>query len=235
VALIAVTATGPNEAAPYADSVERRGGATRVLTPKTYPGLASAMDGVSGLLLCGGYDVHPSRYGQEVDPAANVETYPERDAMELEVLAHALDARMPVLAICRGLQLVNVAFGGTLIQDLPGHGPGRESDPSDEAVIHQAFISPGSKLGAILGAGAIYRVNSLHHQGAREAQRAPGLLASAYHPTDGVIEALESPAHPHLIAVQCHPERESEVPRSFLRLWEWLVGWAERYEEGSMP
>ena len=73
-------------------------------------------------------------------------------------------------------------------------------------------------------------MNSRHHQGLQEAQRAPGLLASAYHPDDGVIEALESPGHPRLIGVQCHPERERETPRSFLKLFDWLVGWAERFE-----
>ena len=68
----------------------------------------------------------------------------------------------------------------------------------------------------------------------KEAQRAPGLLASAYHPDDGVVEALESPAHKLLIGVQCHLEREPEVPKSFLKLFAWLVGWSERYELGDM-
>lgn len=236
MALIAVTATGPNEAKPYAASVEARGGEVRVLTPKTFPGLEQALEGVSGVLLCGGYDVHPRHYGQEEDPAADLETYAERDEMEMVVLRHALEQRIPVLGICRGMQLINVAFGGSLIQHLTGHR--NESDfenDEDEILRHQVYVSPGSKLGAIIGGGSIYRTNSWHHQGLKEAQRAPGLMASAYHPEDGIIEALESPAHPHLVAVQCHIEREDEVPKSFVKLFEWLVGWAERYEEGTMP
>ena len=232
--LIAVTATGPNEAAEYTPSLTNRGAETRVMTPKHFTTVDEAMDGVSGLLLCGGYDVSPEYYGETPDPTARVESWADRDEMEFALLRHALERHMPVFGICRGMQVINVAFGGKLIQDLPNHGPGRESDADDKPVVHQVYVSPGSKLGAIIGAGAIYRVNSLHHQGVKEHVRAEKLMAAAYHPEDGVIEALESPAHPWLIGLQCHPERESEVPRSFLKLFDWLVGWAERYEAGDM-
>ncbi|MEE8519376.1 MAG: gamma-glutamyl-gamma-aminobutyrate hydrolase family protein [Dehalococcoidia bacterium] len=229
MALIAVTASSQGEAAPYVESIHARAGDARVVVPDEFSGVDGAMDGVSGLLLCGGYDIDPSYYGEEDGPAAKSH-YPERDEMELAMVRYAVERDMPVLAICRGMQLLNVAFGGKLVQDMPNHR-GTDEEPS---ITHPVFVSPGSKLGALLGAGAIYRTNSLHHQGVVEANRAASLLASAYHPDDGVIEGLESPEHKWLFGVQCHIELESEVPRSFLGLWEWLVGWAERYEEGDM-
>ena len=230
--LIAVTATSAGEAQPYVDALTARGGETRVVTPKHFAGVEEALSGVSGMLLCGGYDIEPSRYGADLEPATG-KTYPERDDMELAMLRDALGRDMPVLGICRGMQLINVAFGGTLLQDIPGHtGDGLGADaPSGR---HQVYVAPGSKLGAIIGAGAVYRTNSRHHQGLKEAQRAPALLASAYHPEDGVVEALESPAHRWLVGVQCHPEREGEVPKSFLKLFEWLVGWSARYGAGEL-
>jgi gamma-glutamyl-gamma-aminobutyrate hydrolase PuuD len=230
MALIAVTASTEAEAEPYVASLVARQGTTRILTPAGWDNAAS-MQGVSGLLLCGGDDIEPSYYGAERDPRAGG-SHPERDEMEMAVLRHALDQGMPVLGICRGMQVINVAFGGSLLQDFAGHcnaEPGAES-PS---IRHEVYVSPGSKLGAIMGGGAIYKTNSLHHQGLMEAQRAPGLRASAYHPVDGVIEGLESPDHRWLIGVQCHPERESEVAKGFLRLFGWLVGWSERYEGGE--
>ena len=230
--LIAVTATSEREAQPYVDALAARGGEARVLTPEHFEGVDEAMRGVSGLLLCGGYDVEPARYGAGRDPATG-ETDPRRDEMELGLLRDALDRNMPVLGICRGMQLINVAFGGTLLQDIPGHvEPGGDNDGS---VRHEVYVAPGSKLGAIIGAGAVYRTNSLHHQGLKEAQRAPGLMASAFHPQDGIVEAIESPAHPWLVGVQCHPERESEVPKSFRKLFDWLVGWSGRFDAGDMP
>ena len=229
--LIAITASGSNEAAPYVTSIESRGGEARVVIPTTFTGVEQALEGVSGLLLCGGYDVHPRFYGQEIDPAAGAEHYAERDEMELALLRAALDVNMPVLGICRGMQLINVAFGGQLLQDLPGH----RAAPGDELPLkHNVYVSPGSKLGAIIGVGAFFKTNSYHHQGLREAQRAPGLLASSYHPDDGIIEGLESPAHKWLVAVQCHIEKEKEVPSIFLKLFDWLVAWSGAFETGEM-
>jgi len=186
------------------------------------------MDGVSGLLLTGGGDVDPALYGEALDGSMGIE--PERDEMEMALFRYAIEEDMPTLGICRGMQLINVAMGGRLIQDLPGH-----TLPEFQSAVHQVYVSPGSRFGAIIGAGAIYRTNSRHHQGLKEAQRAPSLMASAYHPEDGIVEALESPEHPWLVGVQCHPEREDEVPKSFGKLFEWLAGWAERYEAGEMP
>ena len=186
------------------------------------------MAGVSGLLLTGGGDIDPALYGEEPNGAMGISQ--DRDEMEMALFRYAVQEDMPTLGICRGMQLINVAMGGRLIQDLPGH-----TLPEFESAVHQVYVSPGSRLGAIIGAGAVYRTNSRHHQGLKEAQRAPCLMASAYHPEDGIVEALESPEHPWLVGVQCHPEREDEVPKSFRKLFDWLAGWAERYEAGDMP
>jgi gamma-glutamyl-gamma-aminobutyrate hydrolase PuuD len=229
--LIAITSTDLKEAKPYVASVELRGGQTRVLTPDSYRTVDEALDGVSGLLLSGGEDIHPRYYGQEIDPKANVEPLVERDEMEMAIFRAALERNMPILGICRGMQLINVAFGGTLIQDLPGH---RDANDDSHPISHQVYVSPGSKLGAIVGLGAVFKTNSWHHQGCKEAQRAPGLMASAYHPVDGIIEGLESPQHKLLIGVQCHIERENEVSNVFLKLFEWLVAWSTAYEAGEM-
>lgn len=210
---------------PYLAAMAKHAVGTRLLTPKDFPGVAAAMHGVTGLLLCGGVDVHPKYYGQEIDPAAHVECWPERDEMELALLRDALSRDVPVLAICRGMQVLNVAFGGSLIQDLPGHGPGG-GEKHDEPVMHQIYVSPGSRLGAVIGGGGVYRVNSWHHQGLKERHRAPGLLACAYHPQDGIVEGLESTRHRWVLGVQCHPEREREVPKALVRLFDSFAAWA---------
>ena len=228
MALIGVTTSNGGSAGRYVASLESRGAQTRVLTPERFTSIEEAMEGVSGLLLTGGGDVDPALYGEALDGSMGIE--PERDEMEMALFRYAIEEDMPTLGICRGMQLINVAMGGRLIQDLPGH-----TLPEFQSAVHQVYVSPGSRFGAIIGAGAIYRTNSRHHQGLKEAQRAPSLMASAYHPEDGIVEALESPEHPWLLGVQCHPEREDEVPRSFRKLFEWLAGWAERHEAGDMP
>ncbi len=221
--LIAVTASSEKHAQVYAGSVTRRGADVRLLTPGAGLNLVQALDGVDGILLSGGPDVHPQRYGQQVDLAAHVKPDQPRDEMEFELVRQALSHDMPLLGICRGMQVLNVAMGGSLIQDIPGH----------QAAIHSVFVSPGSKLGAIIGAGGYFRTNSRHHQGLRDAHRARDLLASAYMPDDGIIEALESPAHSWVVGVQCHPELEDEVPRGFLNLFGGLVQWATRFSEAD--
>jgi putative glutamine amidotransferase len=236
MALIAITASGVDEAAPYVTSIESRGGEARVVTPDTYAGVEATLAGVSGLLLCGGVDVHPRFYGEELDPALMGPTEPARDEMEMALLRAAVDVDMPVLGICRGMQLINVSFGGKLLQDLPGHRvePDAPSLKPGEILKHNVFVSPGSKLGAIIGFGAVFKTNSYHHQGLKEAQRAPSLLASAYSPDDGIIEGLESPEHKWVMAVQCHIEKEPEVPSIFLKLFDWLIAWSGAFESGEM-
>ncbi len=195
-------------------------------TPRKAPPAEDPLGGATGLLLTGGSDLDPAVYGQTLDPSAGVESNRRRDDMELALLRHALDRDLPVLAICRGMQLLNVAFGGTLIQDLPDHKANQE-DGRWESAYHQTYLAPGSRMAAVLGIGGFFRLNSRHHQGLREAQKSPDLLASAYSLGDGIIEALESPAHRWVLGIQCHPEREDETPRAFARLFQRLVERAE--------
>jgi putative glutamine amidotransferase len=226
VVLIAVTASSSEEAERYAASIWRRGGSVRVLTADLGQSVEEALEGVGGLLLAGGADVDPGRYGQEPDPSAHIRTDLPRDEMEFALLGAALDRDLPVLGICRGMQVLNVAFGGSLLQDILGHRLPAGEEGEAPSAFHPVYVSPGSKLGAIIGLGAIYRTNSRHHQGIREAQKPAALLASAYAPGDGIIEGVESLAHTWVIGVQCDLEREDEVPKSFLHLFDGLLEWA---------
>ena len=179
------------------------------------------------MLLSGGPDVHPARYGQQPHANAGLKLNPELDELEFRILDYALSADMPVLAICRGMQLLNVAFGGRLIQDLPGHRlDGENGEPSS----HQIYIAPGAKSAAIIGSAGFFRVNSYHHQGLNEAHRAPRLMSTAYSVEDGLVEGLESPEHSWVIGLQCHPERRDEVPRLFVNLFAGLHDRAEQFE-----
>lgn len=219
---IGVIASDRQEAEPYLRALAPWGGETILLLPESDLTLQDTLAQVSGLLLAGGADIDPNRYGAEL----SLDTGPvnfERDAFELSLLRGALDKDLPVLGICRGMQAINVAMGGSLIQDIPDH---KETD--DESEYHRIFISPGSKLAATLGSGGQVRVNSRHHQGVREPQKASLLLASAYSLEDGIIEALESPQHSWVLGIQCHPERSDEVPRQFKRLFQALVELAQR-------
>lgn len=193
------------------------------------------MGEVSGLMLPGGPDVDPALYYQEPDPTAGLVMNRRLDDLDLRLLHHALEHDMPVLAICRGMQVLNVACGGRLIQDLPGHRnqPGGNSGAdSGEAMSHQIYLSPGSKAAAVIGMAGFFKVNSLHHQGLYEAQRAPRLMTTAYAVEDGLIEGLESPDHSWVIGLQCHPERQIEVPGIFANLFAAFQERAESYQTG---
>ena len=228
MSVVAITSVSERDARRYVDAMESAGAETRVFLPEVHANVSTTelMQGVGGLLLSGGPDVHPARYGQEPDPNAGLKLCPELDELELRVLEYALLWDMPVLAICRGMQLLNVAFGGRLIQDLPGHREG----PDGEPVSHQIYVAPGAKSAAIIGSAGFFRVNSYHHQGLNEAQRAPRLMSTAYSVEDGLVEGLESPEHSWVIGLQCHPERQDEVPRTFANLFAGLHDRAELFE-----
>ena len=166
------------------------------------------------------------------DPTAGLTVCRPLDDLELRLLEYALSRDMPVLAICRGMQLLNVAFGGRLIQDLPHHRT-ESIDGQRVSNTHLIYLAPGSKAAAVIGAAGFFRVNSRHHQGLREAQRSPRLMATAYSVEDGIIEGLESPEHSWVIGVQCHPERQDEVPRLFANLFAGLSERALTYSEAD--
>jgi len=166
----------------------------------------SALDRVQGLVLTGGEDVDPARYGAAPHSRLG-EVDLLRDALELALIAGARARRLPILAICRGIQIVNVALGGTLYQDLPTERPG-PIEHSDSRSRHDLQIEPGSLMHRTLGAVSA-TVNSRHHQAIRDL--APPLRASAWS-EDGVIEGAElrSAGDPWLLAVQWHPEDDVE-------------------------
>ncbi len=232
MATVAITSVSERNALCYVDAMQEAGANTRVLLPELHGGLTAEelLRGVGGLLLSGGPDVHPERYGQGPDLDAGLILAPDLDDLEFRVLEHALGLDMPVLAICRGMQLLNVAFGGRLIQDLPGHR-NDDTGPESEPATHQIYVAPGAKAAAIIGSAGFFRVNSYHHQGLMEAQRAPRLMSAAYNVDDGLVEGLESPEHSWVIGVQCQPQRKDEVPRLFMNLFAGLYDRAVRFEE----
>jgi putative glutamine amidotransferase len=250
---VAVTSSSLCNARPYTQVLESLGTQVRLFTPKDNGPSEVLMEGVGALLLPGGPDIDPALYGATPDPQAGLEVCHPLDVLELRLLHYALDHDMPVLAICRGMQLLNVAFGGQLIQDLPGHRAEPPTVPPSQGGIqgahaqggiqeghgrcasenHLIYLSPGSKSAAILGTGGFLRVNSRHHQGLREAQRSPRLMTSAYGVDDGLVEGLESPEHSWVIGFQCHPERQDEVPRVFTNLFAAFCERAAMYLEAA--
>ena len=196
--------TGVNAA--YVRSVLAAGGVPVILSPVLGPSYAArAMDGLDGLLLTGGEDIHPALYGAELSPRC----YPpsrERDLFELALFATARQRELPVLGICRGIQLVNVGMGGTLYQDLPTERPGEiahDAGSARDARTHAVRLAPGSRAAQALG-GTELRVNSFHHQAVD--RLAPGLVATGWS-DDGVIEAAEGLGEGSwLLTVQWHPE-----------------------------
>nr|MDT0664328.1 gamma-glutamyl-gamma-aminobutyrate hydrolase family protein [Micromonospora sp. DSM 115978] len=170
--------------------------------------LASRCD---ALLLPGGKDVDPSSYGQPLDPRCGVEALPELDAVELRLAEWAVAGDVPLLGVCRGLQILNVALGGSLWQDLDvetGTG-GHRADGDDPAVTttrHLVDVVAGTSLGRLLREPCI-EVNSRHHQAVREL--GTGLRVSA-RAGDGVVEEFELPEHRFALAVQWHPEEMSD-------------------------
>lgn len=196
--------TGVNAA--YVKSVLAAGGVPVILSPLLGPSYAArALSGADGVLLTGGEDIHPAWYHAEPSP----HLYPpsrERDLFELALFAAARQLELPVLAICRGIQLVNVAMGGTLFQDLPSERPGPvDHNPSAErnARTHFVRLAAASRAEQALGSAPL-TVNSFHHQAIRDL--AKGLVATGW-TEDGLIEVAESgPGAPWLLAVQWHPE-----------------------------
>ena len=212
--VIGVTARSESHAQVYVDAIERSGGSPWVILPDHEETLEETLCRIGGLIVCGAGD-----------------TYPERDNIEMPLLKAALEKNIPVLGISKGMQTLNVVMGGKLTDNISGHDT-VEQDRERVSSYHHIFISPGSKMAAVVGSGGFVRVNSRHRQGIREAQKSPLLMASAYSLEDGVIEALESPVHRWVIGVQFQPERRREIPPHFDRLFQSLV---ERAEEHVNP
>jgi putative glutamine amidotransferase len=164
-----------------------------------------SLDGVAGLVLTGGIDIDPSRYGETPHERVR-QTDPARDAFEVDVLDQALRRDLPVLAICRGHQLLNVVFGGSLLQHIESWEHASLRDEARTSAQHLVILQPESRLHSVLAVDSLV-VNSRHHQGVTTEGLAAGLrVAAVGH--DGLIEAMESLQHRWVVGVQWHPERE---------------------------
>ncbi|NIS64144.1 MAG: gamma-glutamyl-gamma-aminobutyrate hydrolase family protein [Gemmatimonadales bacterium] len=183
--------------------------------------LRSIYEHLDGLLLPGGADVDPGSYNEEPHPQTEG-TDPPRDEVELKLVEWALEDGMPILGLCRGFQIVNLALGGTLYQDIEQELPGAikhdylpRAGYARDRLSHDVQLVEGSRLATIVGEPAM-AVNSMHHQGIRDLGR--GLVATAIAP-DGLVEGFEMPSHPFLIAVQWHPEALSPTDPRMRRLF----------------
>lgn len=211
----------------YWERVREAGG-----EPIDLAGRAADATPPDALILTGGLDVAPERYGEQAHPKVK-RTDPARDEFELALLSQALARDLPVLAICRGHQLLNVALGGGLLQHIDGDG--HRADYKTEGYPsrwHTVQVTPDCRLRELLGAGEV-EVNSRHHQAVLASTLAPGLTPVAA--SDGVIEAVESQSHRWVLGVQWHPEREEADRPAFApqsrRLFAALVREAQRTME----
>ena len=222
--LIAVTAgQSEDDLVPFLDAVERADAepwpimASYELTPQEVLSRAGA------LILSDGPEVNPARYGKNPNSGVESADFDDaRDEMEIALVRAALDADLPIYGVGRGMHILNVALGGRILQSVDGHYPAPHENEDSKPAYHHIYISPGSKLAAVVGSGGFVRVNSRHRSGIREAQKSQHLLASAYSLEDGLIEALESPSHKWVIAVQFSPQRRMEIPPHFERLFQSL-------------
>ena len=190
----------------YVESVRRAGGDPIVVDL----GVAAPehLRAADGLLLTGGGDVDPTYYREPTHETFSP-AEPGRDDAELALAREAMARRMPLLAICRGVQVLNVAAGGTLVQDIPSAIPGavdHRPGLAPSGAAHDVTITPGSQLGGLIAAdliGNAATVNSRHHQSVGKV--APGFVVNAVAP-DGVVEGIEAPQQPFCVGVQWHPE-----------------------------
>jgi putative glutamine amidotransferase len=209
----------------YAEGVLRAGGVP-VIVPYNLDedSLQVLFDRLDGLLLSGGGDIDPEIYGEAAHPATN-EIEIDRDRVELALARWVVEQEKPFLAICRGIQVLNVALGGTLIQDIPSEVPDALEHSFERGIVERGYhahpvkIVADSRLAQVMQI-EIAQTNSWHHQAIKQA--APKLKVTAYAP-DGVIEAVEVPGRRFAIGVQWHPEWMFEDQPEHRRLFEGLV------------
>jgi putative glutamine amidotransferase len=190
----------------YADAVQGAGGLALLLPPDDdaaeHP--AELLDRLDGLLLAGGRDVDPLTYGARPHPETG-EPSPERDRFELALVSAALERDMPVLGVCRGMQMLNVACGGTLLQHLEGELLERHRHTPGVFADHDVVLEPGSQAARAAGAERL-SVRSHHHQALGELGE--GLAEVGHSPEDGLVEAIELPSKRFALGVLWHPEED---------------------------
>ncbi|HYO02396.1 MAG TPA: gamma-glutamyl-gamma-aminobutyrate hydrolase family protein [Mycobacterium sp.] len=214
--------------AVYGEGVTSAGGIVVLLPPQSVDDaiVARVLDGLDGLVVTGGRDVDPATYGQAPHPTTD-EPARDRDAWELALVRGALARGLPLLGICRGAQVLNVALGGTLHQHLPDV-VGHDQHQLGNAVFSTSSIRtvPGTRLAKLIGQST--DAQCYHHQAISEL--GTGLMASAWDP-DGVIEAVEIPGNTFVLAVQWHPEERLDD----LRLFAGVVEAAASYTSNKKP
>jgi putative glutamine amidotransferase len=212
----------------YVEELRKVGGVPWVIPllphdPDTLHEIFSHLDGV---FITGGVDVDPTCYGEEKSPLCGT-IDPDRDAVEIALLKHALERHLPVFAVCRGIQILNVACGGTLYQDITTQVPAAlkhdhfptPANPNRRFLAHDITVKAGTRLSRILGE-AVVPVNSMHHQAIKEL--APNLAPTAFAP-DGIIEGVEGTNGQYIVAVQWHPEELTESQPGMQRLFSTFV------------
>jgi putative glutamine amidotransferase len=212
----------------YVQAVLRAGGIPLLLPVGNLP-IDEILPHLDGLLLSGGGDIDPVLFGGEPHPKVyGIDR--ERDALELALVREAVRTKLPFLAICRGIQAVNVALGGTLYTDIYDQLPGALAHPWVEGaprdhLAHTIQVMPGSRLAELLGGPQVW-VNSLHHQGIRSVAAGLNPVAVAQ---DGLVEAVEVEGHPFGLSVQWHPEALPDLP-AMQALFRGLVTASRQYQ-----
>jgi putative glutamine amidotransferase len=197
----------------YVDAVQAAGGLAFMIPPDaaTASDPDATLEPLDALILAGGADVDPLAYGAQRH-RCTTGTRPERDAAEIPLAVRAVERDLPVLGICRGMQLLNVALGGTLIQHLPddvGHGDHRRHLGSFDGADHDVRLAPGSLAAQVCGE-LTHATKSHHHQGVD--QLGEGLVASGWSVLDDLVEAIEAPDAYWVLGVQWHPEVDPDSP-----------------------
>jgi len=213
----------------YLEAIESAGGLPVVIPPLPQEDMEELIGRVSGVCLSGGPDIHPRAYGQEEDPALGP-TWLDLDDAELAVAKAAFEAHLPILAICRGAQALNIMRSGTLFQDLPIRDDGEirhRRGHGEPNISHPVEVDPESVLASALGTTELV-VNSFHHQASDQLGR--GLRAVAWSP-DGVIEGIEAPNRDFVVGVQWHAEAMEDEPAE--RLFESFVEACRAHDAGG--
>lgn len=192
----------------YMEAVQRAGGVALMLPPDPDADPDQLLDVVDGLILAGGRDIDPAAYGAEAEPATD-EPHALRDAFEIALARRAMERDVPLLGVCRGMQLMNVARGGTLVQDLPAHLGHRRTIGTFDGNDHPVRLAPGS-LAAQVAGEEHHGTLSHHHQGIEHVGE--GLRVTGWSDEDDLPEALEDPELRFALGVQWHPEADPGSP-----------------------